>query len=118
MSVYLYLGVAYSSDLEHVERVTVEVAKKVQEETPGSVKDYEPSIWYVEFADSNINFWVILRSQSWGDSWLVKHDFVKALLRRYNEEGIEISFPNRNIFMRNETTGVQPPEGLLKGDAV
>jgi small-conductance mechanosensitive channel len=34
MSVYLYLGVAYSSDLEHVERVTVEVAKKVQEETP------------------------------------------------------------------------------------
>jgi small-conductance mechanosensitive channel len=118
MSVYLYLGVAYSSDLDHVERVTLEVAKKVQEETTGSVKDYEPSIWYVEFGDSNINFWVILRSQSWGDSWLVKHDFVKALLRRYNEERIEISFPARSIFMRDGTTEAQISEGLQRGDEV
>ena len=118
MSVYLYLGVAYSSDLDHVERVTVDVAKKVQEETEGSVKDYEPSIWYVEFGDSNINFWVILRAQSWGDSWLLKHDFVKALLRRYNEEAIEISFPARNIFMRNGIAVDQLSESLPKGDAV
>ena len=118
MSVYLQVGVAYSSDLDHVERVTVEVAKKVLEETPGSVKDYEPSIWYTEFADSNINFWVVLRAQGYMDSWLVKHNFVKALFRRYNEEGIEISFPARNIFMRNGTTQDQLSEGLQKKDAV
>ena len=82
------------------------------------MKEYEPSIWYVEFGDSNINFWVILRSQSWGDSWLVKHDFVKALLRRYNEEGIEISFPARNIFMRDGTTEDQISEGIQRGDEV
>ena len=118
MSVYLQVGVAYSSDLDHVERVTVEVAKKVLEETLGSVKEYEPSVWYTEFADSNINFWVVLRAQGYMDSWLVKHNLIKALFRRYNEEGIEISFPVRNVFMRNGTTSTQLSEDLQSGDAV
>ncbi|MEE8442843.1 MAG: mechanosensitive ion channel family protein [Dehalococcoidia bacterium] len=108
MSVYVEVGVSYDSDLDHVERVTVEVAKKVMEETEGSVEGYEPSIWYTEFADSNINFWAVLRAKGYLDSWLIKHNFIKALFRRYNEEGIEISFPNRNIFMRNGAVSPQP----------
>ena len=115
MSVYIELGVSYSSDLEQVERVTVEVAKRVLEETPGSVKEYEPSIWYTEFGDSNINFWVVLRAHAYLDSWLVKHNFIKALFRRYNEEGIEISFPARNVFMRNGVVGPQPAQELQTG---
>lgn len=103
MSVYLQVGVAYSSNLEHVEQVTVEVARKVLAETPGSVQPYEPSVWYTDFGDSNINFWVVLRAKNYLESWTVKHAFVKALFQRYNEEGIEISFPARNIYMRSDT---------------
>ncbi len=108
LSVYLEIGVSYFSDLDHVERVTVEVAKQVIADTPGSVKDYEPSIWYAEFGDSNINFWTVLRAHSWGDSWLVKHNFIKALFRRYAQEGIEISFPARNVYMRNGGSEAPP----------
>ena len=100
MSVYLQMGVGYFSDLAHVERVTVDVAKQVLRETPGAVRDYEPSIWYTDFGDSNINFWVVMRSDGYLNSWTVKHEFVKAVARRYEEEGIEISFPARNVFMR------------------
>ena len=100
MSVYLELGVSYASDLDHVERVTVEVAKEVMDATEGAVDGYEPSIWYTEFGDSNINFWVVLRAHGYMESWLLKHNFIKALFRRYNEEGIEISFPARNVYMR------------------
>jgi len=113
MSVYVELGVGYSSDLEHVERVTLEVARKVMEETEGSVKEYEPSVWYTEFGDSNINFWVVLRANAYLDSWRLKHNFIKALFRRYNEEGIEISFPNTNIFMRD---GTAEPKSLQAVD--
>ena len=52
------------------------------------------------FGDSNINFWVVMRSDGYLNSWTVMHAFVKALARRYEEEGIEISFPARNVFMR------------------
>ena len=103
MSVYLQVGVAYSNDLEQVEQVTVEVARKVLAETPGSVQPYEPSVWYTDFGDSKINFWVVLRAKNYLDSWTVKHAFVKALFQRYNEQGIAISFPARNIYMRGDT---------------
>lgn len=101
MSVYLQVGVSYFSDLEHVERVTVEVGRQVLADTPGAVKEYDASIWYTELGDSNINFWVVLRSDNYVDSWLIKHNFIKALYSRYEEEGIEISFPARNVFMRD-----------------
>jgi small-conductance mechanosensitive channel len=99
--------VGYYSDLDHVERVTVEVAREVTEETEGAIplSDYEPSVWYTEFGDSNINFWVVLRSQGFLESWLLKHNFIKALFRRYNELGIEISFPNSNVFFRDGPAG-------------
>ena len=102
MSVYITVGVAYSSDLDLVERVTVEVAKQIMGETTGSVEGYEPSIWYTDFADSNINFWVVMRSHGYMDMWLLKHNFIKTLLRRYNEEGIEISFPARSLYFKSE----------------
>ena len=101
MSVYVNVGVAYSSDLDHVEEVTVEVANEVMKTTKGSVEGYAPSIWYTDFADSNINFWVVLRAHGYVDMWLLKHNFIKALFRCYNEEGIEISFPARSLYFKN-----------------
>lgn len=101
MSVYIQVGVAYSSSLEEVERITLEVSKKVLQETPGAISNFEPSVWYTNFGESNIDFWVVLRAKGYGESWLVKHNFIKELLDRYNKENIEISFPARNIFLRN-----------------
>ena len=101
MSVYVQVGVSYFSNLEHVEEVTIEVANQVLDKVEGGVKGFEPSVWYTEFADSNINFWVVLRSHDYISSWKVKHMFVKELFDRYDKEGIEISFPANNIFLRN-----------------
>ena len=101
MSVYLEVGVAYSSDLDHVEQVTVEVANQVMEETEGSVAGYQPSIWFTGFGNSNINFWVVLRSHGYVDMWQLKHNFIKSLFRRYNQEGIEISFPARSLYFKD-----------------
>ena len=103
MSVYVQMGVSYFSNLEQVEAITVEVAKETLETTTGAVRDFEPSIWYTNFGDSNINFWVVLRAQSYLDSWLVQHEFIKAIFRRYDQESIEISFPARNVFIRKDT---------------
>lgn len=91
------VGVSYESDLEKVEKVTIEVAKKIQETIPGAVKNFEPFIRYNEFADSNINFNVILRVERMVDKFPVRHEFIKALKARYDKEKIEISWPVRKI---------------------
>ncbi|HKY30935.1 MAG TPA: mechanosensitive ion channel family protein [Candidatus Polarisedimenticolia bacterium] len=89
------VGVAYGSDLEHVERVTVDVARQVLQEVAGSQPSFDPFIRYHTFGDSSINFSVILRVRTFVDRYLVIHEFIKRIKRRYDQEGIEIPFPQR-----------------------
>jgi len=100
MSVIVPVGVAYSSDLDKVEKVTIDVAKQVMKKVEGSVKEHDPFIRYNEFGDSNINFSVILRVEEFVNQYLLKHEFIKALKKRYDKEKIEIAFPCRNVYMR------------------
>lgn len=98
MAVLVNCGVAYDSDLEKVEKVTVEVAAQIQKNVPGAVKTFIPFIRYNTFADSNINFTVILRGEEYTTKYLITHEFIKALKSRFDREGIEISFPVRKVY--------------------
>ena len=91
-------GVGYGSDLKKVEKVTLDVARKIQETVPGAVKGFEPTMRYHTFADSNINFSVSLRLKNIRERFIVRHEFIKALKERYDKEKIDISFPVRKIF--------------------
>jgi len=101
MAVVLSCGVSYNSDLEKVEKITIEAAKEIQQNVAGAVKNFEPFIRYNNFGDSNINFSIILRVEKFVDQYLVVHEFIKKLMTIYNKEGIEISFPTRNIYFKN-----------------
>jgi len=98
MAALVQCGVAYGSDLKKVEKVTIDVAGKIQKTVPGAVKTFEPFIRYHTFGDSNINFTVILRVEKFVDKYLVIHEFIKALKERYDKEKIEISWPVRKIY--------------------
>jgi len=100
-SIRVPVGVAYDSDLRHVERITREVAKSVMDEVEGGVKGYEPLVRFFEFGDSSINLKVYLRVKKYGDHHIVVHEFIERLHRRYNEEGIEIPFPIRTVLHKN-----------------
>jgi len=97
MSTLIQVGVHYESDLEHVERVTIEVAKETLKQVKGGVDDFDAFIRYHTFADFSINFTVILRVHEFVDNYLVKHEFVKNLHKRYAQEGIVIPYPIRAI---------------------
>jgi small-conductance mechanosensitive channel len=105
MAVLVQVGVDYDSDLEQVQRVTIDVARNVMEEVEGGVGTHEPFIRFHTFADSSINFSVILRGKSFADQFLVKHEFIKRLQARYEKEGIVIPFPIRTLETR---TGPDP----------
>lgn len=101
MAVLVQVGVSYQSDLERVERVTIEVAKQVLQEVEGGVKEFEPFIRYHTFSDFSINFTVILRAREYVNKYLIVHEFIKRLHKRYQQEGIEIPFPIRTVYMKN-----------------
>lgn len=102
MSILVQVGVSYDSDLEHVEKVTIEVAKEVLSTVQGGVAEFEPFIRYHTFADFSINFTVILRGREFVDKYVLKHEFVKKLHKRYLKEGITIPFPIRTVYLEKE----------------
>jgi small-conductance mechanosensitive channel len=97
LSVLLQVGVDYGSDLEKVERITREVALEAMRQIPGGVSDFEPFIRFHTFGDSAINFTVILRANEFVDQYIIKHEFIKRLHKRYQSEGITIPFPVRTL---------------------
>ena len=100
LSISVPVGVSYDSDLEQVERVTLEVAREVMERVDHKL-DQEPAVRFHTFADSSINFNVILHSSEFANQFLLKHEFIKALTKRYRQEGIEIPFPVRTIIQES-----------------
>ncbi|MBI4258934.1 MAG: mechanosensitive ion channel family protein [Actinobacteria bacterium] len=101
MSVLVQVGVAYDSDLEQVERVTIDVARDVLREVEGGVPGFDPFIRFHTFGDFSVDFTVILRAREFTDQYLITHEFVKRLHRRYRAEEIEIPFPIRTVELRS-----------------
>ena len=94
------VGVSYHSDLEQVERVTVEVAKEVMEEIAPDLIENEPYIRFHTFNDFSIDFTLYMRISEFFDRRIGKHLFVKKLHKRYNQEGIAIPFPIRDVYIK------------------
>ena len=93
LAVPVNLGVHYDSDLETVERITCEVAKQVMRDIPGGVPDFDPVLRYNTFGQSSVDFTVVLRGKEYVDQYLLKHEFIKRLHKRYAKEGITIPYP-------------------------
>jgi small-conductance mechanosensitive channel len=97
-SIWVPCGVSYESNLKKVEKVTLEVAKNIQQTTDGAVKDFEPAFRYREFGDSNINFITVLGIKEPMKRFAVRNEFIKELKERFDKEKIEISWPIRKIY--------------------
>ncbi|HEX9799233.1 MAG TPA: mechanosensitive ion channel family protein [Thermoanaerobaculia bacterium] len=93
------IGVAYASDLERVERVSLEVAHEVHRDLPEADPRGEPTARFHSFGDSAILLRVVLRARTVTDRFAVVHEFVKRIKARFESEGIEIPFPQRVVHL-------------------
>ena len=93
----LTFGVAYSDDVEKVERILAEIV--AQHELV--LDEPEPMIKLHELADSSVNFvcrpWV-----KTDDYWDVYWDLLRTVKLRFDAEGITIPFPQREVHTASE----------------
>ena len=114
MTLIVPCGVSYESDLEKVERVSLEVANGVRDDLEEAVDDFDPLVRFSDFGESNIEFNVIVQAIDRPGSFVVKHELIKRLRSRFREEGIVINYPVRKL-VGSSSEGV---DGLFQGDGL
>ncbi len=105
------IGVAYSSDMKLVEELLLRATK----ESPRVQNRPAPAVWMAGFGESSVDFeiqaWIIDPEEGVGN---VRSDVLKRVWWLFQEHGIEIPFPQREVHVRG-VDGSDAMKGAAKG---
>ena len=66
------------------------------------LNDPAPSVYFLEFADSSLNFTLVVWARAFNMAWEVQ-DFINTRIdERFKEEGIEIPFNQMDVHIRKD----------------
>lgn len=88
----LHVGVSYGDDLKNVREVLQEIVASDDR----ILKEPEPIIVVGELADSSVN-WIVRAWVETGTYWDVYYDLNEKVKTRFDQEGISIPYPQRDI---------------------
>lgn len=106
MSLHIPVSVSYETDIEKVERLLVEEAKKTADDVPGLLREPVPQVNFIPgFGENALNLTLVCRIREFTDQYPVQHALRKRILKRFREEGVEMPFPPRYIYVKKEESG-------------
>jgi len=90
-------GIGYSDDVPKAEKVLAEIVASHDK----VLKEPEPVIRLNQLGDSSVNF-IVRPWAKTSDYWEVYWDITRAVKQRFDEEGISIPFPQRDVHIYRE----------------
>jgi len=95
----LVCGIGYGDDIDKAKKVLTDIV--AQDER--ILKDPAPTIAVVELADSSVNF-VVRPWVKTADYWNVYFDTTENIKKRFDAEGVNIPFPQRDVHVYEHKT--------------
>ncbi len=95
----LMFGVSYGDDIPKTERILQEIIDSHDK----ILTEPEPIIRLHELADSSVNF-IVKPWVNTDDYWDVYWDITRSVKIRFDEEGISIPFPQRDVHIYNQNS--------------
>ena len=99
LSISVAVGISYDSDLDKAERIALEVGETLMRENGIETK---PVFRYKEFGGSSINFTLSMDVNEFSQQYVLRHEFIKRLYKRFKTEGIDIPFPTTSVYIKKE----------------
>lgn len=90
MGVTIEITVAPDADLAHVEKVAMDVSRRVMNEVEGGVPHCEPTVRFSGFSTLGITCLVNVRCRAYPDHQLVRHELIKRVQMALLDAGIKL----------------------------
>ncbi len=88
----LVVGIGYGDDIAKAKSAVFEVIAAY----PKALKDPEPQVFVLELGDNSVNL-AVRPFVNKADYWSSKWDLAEAIKLRFDEEGINIPYPQRDV---------------------
>jgi small-conductance mechanosensitive channel len=103
MAITIPVSVSYAADPDAVERILIEESKRGAVDIPGLLADPAPFVRFIPgFGESSLDFTLICHVSEIKHQYDVQHALRKRILRRFREAMIEIPYPHRTVYLREE----------------
>lgn len=100
----IQVGTGYDSDIDLVRKTLLEIAKQ----TPDVLSSPEPFVAFLDLADSSLNFQVSCYTANIYSKRGISDNIREQIIKRFKEKGIEIPFPQRVVYLQQESMPVIP----------
>lgn len=100
------VSVAYKEDPEVVRELLVAVAKS----HPGVLQNPSPDVLFDEYGDSSLNFLLRIYTDEYSRKpRVLKSELYYEIFKKFKEKGIEIPFPQRDVYIKEHKKGEVAP---------
>lgn len=104
------VGVSYGSDIDRAKEVMYEVCSA----HPKVLADPPPAVYFTDFGDSSLNLMAICWIEDYHERFSTLDEINTEIKKRFDREGIEIPFPQRDIHLRDGVLSLKEPSTMLK----
>ena len=94
---FVEVGVAYGSDVEKVKQLLLQATEGIE----GILKEPPPSVFFTNFGNSALIFKLIYYVEKKDIAFGIKSELHERITKLFRENGIEIPFPQNDLWFRN-----------------